>query len=131
MIEEAKIDSNAPFPNDGQCEFCDQRDATTLCSNCNQIFCDDCKAGHKRLKIALNHEFLPLDKYDPRKKIATCPIHPEHQLSVFCQGCKVNICAMCSTASHNGHNVVFLKETTESVRIELEISKNEVLFLLF
>jgi len=49
LLEEEKIDVNAN-PNGGICEFCDRNQATSLCSACNQIICDDCQKGHKKIK---------------------------------------------------------------------------------
>jgi len=43
------------------CEFCNQREATALCTVCDQIFCDECQAGYKRVKFTANHQFVALD----------------------------------------------------------------------
>jgi len=45
MLNESKIDANADFPNGGICEFCDQKEAISLCSTWNQIFCDALQKG--------------------------------------------------------------------------------------
>jgi len=103
LLEEEKIDANADFPNDGICEFCDRNQATSLCSACNQIICNDCKKRHKKIKFAVNHEFVSLDQYDPKKKPQLCPIHPELEFTFFC---KLNVCAMCATIDHNGHDTI-------------------------
>jgi len=84
LIEEEKIDANADFPNDGICEFCNQREAISLCSICNQIICNACQAGHKKQKSSKHHEFISLEHYDPRKKAQICHIHPGQELAVFC-----------------------------------------------
>ena len=131
LIEEIEIDPNEAFPNDGFCEFCDQKEATTLCSTCNQIFCENCQRGHKRLRFALHHEFISLQQYDPKKKIKTCQIHHEQELSIYCQSCKENICPMCSTSNHKVHDTFILKDFIHEIQHSINISKEKVIFSIF
>jgi len=104
------------FPNGGLCEFCDQKEATALCSTCNQIFCKPCQKAHKKAKVAMDHEFVSLDQYDPKKKIKTCSKHPTQQLEILCQTCEEPICLKCIPINHNQHKVVYIKEFAQEAK---------------
>jgi len=133
ILEEEKIDMNIAFPNGGLCEFCDQKEAISLCSICNQIGCDACQKRHKKQKVSKDHEFVSLDEYDPRKKISMCSIHPDHELAVFCQSCQINICALCLVNDHHNHDYIILKDKSKEIKSELKSSKQKVFlsYLIF
>jgi hypothetical protein len=125
LLEESKIDANADFPNGGLCEFCDQKEASGLCSTCNQIFYDACQRGHKKQRCSLNHEFVSLDQYDPRKKSTLCPVHVGNLLEIFCMTCKANVCSLCSTTEHNKHDLVILKDWVGIQKQKIETEQNK------
>lgn len=42
------------------CVFCANREATTICQDCKEQYCDDCSKGHKRLEMSKDHVLQPL-----------------------------------------------------------------------
>ena len=127
LIEWLKMDPNADFPNEGQCEFCNQRDATCYCTNCDQIFCDDCQRGHKKQKHSLAHQFIPLHQYDPRVKVMTCTVHDKAKLDRYCQSCQDTACEQCLQRKHKNHDVFILDVASPLIKTDLTHSNQKVL----
>ena len=40
------------------CEICTRASGVHVCIQCDQLFCEDCKISHLRLKVCRNHTFL-------------------------------------------------------------------------
>ena len=60
------------------CEICNA-EGTNLCSQCNQLFCDECKTSHLRVNNNRNHIFLTGLDINPEEKRAL-PKYSEHLL---------------------------------------------------
>ena len=102
ILKDETLDMNS-LPNRGVCESCDRDEATVLCAQCHQIFCDDCQLIHKRARASFDHTFTTLEAYDPRREGRGCHLHPFAIPSAFCGDCNVSICSGC-ILSHQGHD---------------------------
>ncbi|XP_052897640.1 tripartite motif-containing protein 45 [Anopheles moucheti] len=106
------------------CELCsDEVTATASCQTCALKLCNFCKEAHKRQRGTASHGIVRLGvglselmKVRPRRNLTVpgesepvgprsikCPMHPEHQLNLFCTSCHQVICGECSTLLHRDH----------------------------
>ncbi|XP_049301312.1 tripartite motif-containing protein 45 [Anopheles funestus] len=106
------------------CELCsDEVTAVASCQTCSLKLCNFCKEAHKRQRGTASHGIVRLDvglsellKVRPRRNSTVpgetesvgprsikCPMHPEHQLNLFCTSCHQVICGECSTLLHRDH----------------------------
>uniref|UniRef100_A0A182Y0K9 Uncharacterized protein n=1 Tax=Anopheles stephensi TaxID=30069 RepID=A0A182Y0K9_ANOST len=104
------------------CELCsDEVTATASCQTCALKLCNFCKEAHKRQRGTSSHGIVRLGvglnelmKVRPRwasvpgelesvPRSIKCPMHPEHQLNLFCTSCHQVICGECSTLLHRDH----------------------------
>jgi hypothetical protein len=64
---------------------------------CDQLFCEDCKISHLRLKVCRNHTFLSgANIHVQQKAKVECADHKEDFI-FFCEECDVLICRVCTT----------------------------------
>ena len=74
--------------------------ASMYCVQCQQNYCEQCSRTHTRMKFAANHVQVEIGKQLQREEIAsklpaTCDIHKDKEIEVFCVECKLAICVMC------------------------------------
>uniref|UniRef100_A0A182QJG5 B box-type domain-containing protein n=1 Tax=Anopheles farauti TaxID=69004 RepID=A0A182QJG5_9DIPT len=96
--------------------------ATVSCQTCALKLCNFCKEAHRRQRGTASHGIVRLGvglnelmKVRPRRNTVPpgetdsvarsikCPMHPEHQLKLFCTACHQVICGECSTLLHRDH----------------------------
>ena len=73
-----------------KCDIC-KEDATSLCFNCNQYFCESCYKFIHSKKINSQHKKENIDLYVPID--LRCEKHPNIPLNLFCfnEKGKINI----------------------------------------
>ena len=64
-----------------ECDICGSN-ATYLCFNCIQYFCDSCHKMIHDIKKNVNHKREPIDLYVPIE--LKCPEHPIIPMTLFC-----------------------------------------------
>jgi hypothetical protein len=79
------------------------------CIQCEQIFCDDCKVSHLRLKLCRNHTCISRSNITTDNKAGGCTDHNEDFI-YLCEDCNQLICRLCVTKSHKKHAVMDIKE---------------------
>ncbi|XP_058452617.1 E3 ubiquitin-protein ligase TRIM45 [Malaya genurostris] len=93
------------------CELCSNEvTATSSCSTCSLKLCNFCKEAHQRQRTTSAHivrtvgELLKKTRRtDPEARSIKCPMHPEHQLKLFCTACHQVICNECTVHVHRDH----------------------------
>ena len=95
--------------------------ASMYCVQCQQNYCDQCSWSHARMKVAVNHVQVEIGKQLRKEEIAlklpaTCDIHKDEEIKVFCLECKLAICMMCFIKSHKTHDCSCLLYTSPSPR---------------
>ncbi|XP_050072359.1 tripartite motif-containing protein 45 [Anopheles maculipalpis] len=106
------------------CELCsDEVTATASCQTCALKLCNFCKEAHRRQRGTASHGIVRLGvglnelmkvrpqrwatsvpgESEPVPRSIKCPMHPEHQLNLFCTSCHQVICGECSTLLHRDH----------------------------
>lgn len=96
-----------------QCSLCldagKHVDATTLCTDCMQTYCNDCLANiHNRMMKhhnVVSCENITSDDLNAilKTKPDKCPKHKE-DMKLFCETCCELVCMMCAVLDHNTHN---------------------------
>ena len=99
------------------CELCMRASGLHYCTQCDQIFCDDCKMSHLRLKLCRNHIFLSGPNINTKKKVG-CADHDEDFI-YLCENCDQLICRLCVTKVHKAHAVVDIKDSNKEVQTEI------------
>ena len=121
-------------PHNLICNFCEETDATTFCSNCNLFSCHRCQKVHKRAPATSNHIYLSLDDGYEKKKVSRvnqCPIHPNQEINTFCENDKSVICLQCAIESHSGHRFKKMDEIVVSFADQIKPKLNKVHFHFF
>ncbi|XP_055598722.1 uncharacterized protein LOC129748223 [Uranotaenia lowii] len=96
------------------CELCSTEvAATSSCSTCSLKLCNFCKEAHQRQRNTSSHIVRTIGELLLKKSRRTnptsetrsikCPMHPEHQLKLFCTTCHQVICNECTTFIHRDH----------------------------
>ena len=106
------------------------------CLTCSHL-CEECSKAHKRLKICEDHELVQGVSdtkilVSERKKIYHCSIHPEERLKLYCKTCCSLVCLLCFVASHNGHDIGTInntsrKEAEGDIRELIEVTQSKLL----
>jgi len=99
------------------CEICIRASGLHYCTQCDQVFCDDCKMSHLRSKISRNHIFLSGPNINTEKKVG-CTDHNEDFI-YLCEDCDQLICRLCVTKAHRKHAVLDIKDSNKKVETEI------------
>ncbi|CAG2197489.1 unnamed protein product [Mytilus edulis] len=86
----------------GTCEICNKAKGIDFCQECQQLFCNNCKLMHFRMKISRNHTFRDVDQ--PEVKLTLCEEH-EWPYILFCETCSSLICTKCAYKNHISHKI--------------------------
>ena len=100
------------------CEMCMRGSGLHYCTQCDQVFCDDCKMSHLRLKLCRNHIFMTGSNINTEKKAGGCTDHNEDFI-YLCEKCDQLICRLCVTKVHKAHAVVGIKDSNKEVQTEI------------
>ena len=94
------------------CEICKLASSQHYCNQCKQLFCNDCKVYHLRLKLCRNHTFITRPNITIEKKAGGCTDHNEDFI-YHCENCTQLICRLCVTKAHKQHAVMDIKEVEQ------------------
>ncbi|KAK3088158.1 hypothetical protein FSP39_015484 [Pinctada imbricata] len=102
-----------------------------FCKNCPISLCDTCARSHKTKRQYKSHAIVPrtyivLRLYGPAKIAEQCQIHPEKEISTYCNDCDVPCCVSCLAKDHNRHDF----STIEDKYLDAEKGLNEYYRLL-
>ncbi|EEB19753.1 conserved hypothetical protein [Pediculus humanus corporis] len=110
---------------DIKCSSCnDDAIATSWCVECAEFICDSCVQAHQRLKITKDHTIKPKEEAESEaqtstisgSKIIYCSVHPQEQLSLFCEICDKLTCRDCQLSDHRDHRYKFIHEIASETR---------------
>ena len=99
------------------CEICMRAPGLHYCTQCEQVFCDDCRLSHLRSKISRSHIFLSGTNINTEKKVG-CTDHGEDFI-YLCENCDKLICRLCVTKAHKAHAVVDIKDSNKEMQTEI------------
>jgi hypothetical protein len=100
------------------CEMCVRALGLHYCTQCDQVFCDDCKMSHLRARISRNHTFMTGSNINMEKKAGGCTDHNEDFI-YLCEDCNQLICRVCVTKTHKKHDLVDIKDSNKKVQTEI------------
>ena len=89
--------------------ICLRASSLHYCTQCDQVFCDDCKVSHLRLKLCKYHHVITKPNFTMEKKARECTDHNEDFI-FLCQHCNQLICRSCVTTTHIQHTLRDIKE---------------------
>ncbi|KAK6637203.1 hypothetical protein RUM44_007617 [Polyplax serrata] len=123
------VESGASEPivknQDVKCSSCsDNAPATSWCVECAEFICDSCVQAHQRLKITKDHTIKAKEEAESEaqsltttsNKIIYCSLHPQEQLSLFCEICDKLTCRDCQLSGHRDHRYKFIHEIASETR---------------
>ncbi|KAK3088382.1 hypothetical protein FSP39_018465 [Pinctada imbricata] len=102
-----------------------------FCKNCPISLCGKCARSHKTKHQYKFHAVVPrtytvLRLYGPAKLAEQCHIHPEKEISTYCNDCDIPCCVSCLANDHNRHDF----STIEDKYLDAEKVLNEYYRLL-
>ena len=100
------------------CEICIRASGLHYCTQCDKVFCDDCKKSHLKSKISRTHTFMSGSNIKTQKKTEGCTDHNE-DLIYLCKNCDQFICRLCVKKAHKKHAVVNIKDSNKEVQAEI------------
>jgi len=128
-------------PNDIKC-VCEENDATTFCSDCQEFYCEGCERGHKKGKATKSHSFFSVDDGwkmvsggasgdSSQQRSAHCLVHPHLQIDSYCNIDQEPICSKCAVEFHSGHTFTKLENLLINFKDEITPQLNQVSFFSF
>ncbi|XP_071148986.1 uncharacterized protein [Mytilus edulis] len=114
------------------CQFCETSNETKYkCVNCDLILCEGCKIKiHTKIKKTEVHQVLDLKEFSNLGASETirhldlkdiqCLIHNAEHCIIYCEDCKVLLCAICLLESHRTHNLTKITEVYHKKVKELQ-----------
>ncbi|XP_076088724.1 uncharacterized protein LOC143059119 [Mytilus galloprovincialis] len=114
------------------CQFCEtSNEPKYKCVNCDLILCEGCKIKiHTKIKKNEVHQVLDLKEFSNLGASETirhldlkdiqCSIHNAEQCIIYCEDCKVLLCAVCLLESHRTHNLTKIAEVYQRKLKELK-----------
>ncbi|VDI19511.1 tripartite motif-containing protein 9/67 [Mytilus galloprovincialis] len=114
------------------CQFCEtSNEPKYKCVNCDLILCEGCKIKiHTKIKKNEVHQVLDLKEFSNLGASETiryldlkdiqCSIHNAEQCIIYCEDCKVLLCAVCLLESHRTHNLTKITEVYQRKVKELK-----------
>ncbi|KAK6183697.1 hypothetical protein SNE40_011124 [Patella caerulea] len=126
-IVEKYTQNKQPKKVEIKCELCvNGADiATAMCEQCEVFYCDTCRdnchpsrgslAKHNLVDPTQGKNILQSKK---KRKEAKCKEHSEELLSMFCVGCKIPVCYVCSQdGRHINHDVQSLSAMCKAQKV--------------
>ncbi|KAL3842606.1 hypothetical protein ACJMK2_020599 [Sinanodonta woodiana] len=120
-------ENNENFP----CEICGPKNvASSRCLDCEENLCQSCCYVHEKSKASRHHKINDLVtlKSEIKGKIRQrvfCDQHPEEEIKLVCQDCKVPICLMCKAIEHDTHPTKSLADVAAKIKITLVTKLDE------
>ena len=85
------------------------------------------------MKISADHVQVKMGNQKEEtapKPPATCDIHKDEEIKVFCLECKRAICIMCFSKSHKTHDFSHIEEASMGLRKQIRSDTDKVIELL-
>ncbi|XP_076088725.1 uncharacterized protein LOC143059120 [Mytilus galloprovincialis] len=114
------------------CQFCEtSNEPKYKCVNCDLILCEGCKIKiHTKIKKTEVHQVLDLKEFSNLGASETirhldlkdiqCSVHNAEQCIIYCEDCKVLLCAVCLLESHRTHTLTKIAEVYQRKLKELK-----------
>jgi len=114
----------APLAAGGLCSECDVAEANCFCSECAADLCDDCAGELHRFRATQQHLLVPLADKAARLQ-RQCAEHAGQTRCLFCVGCAVPVCALCTVETHTKHDVHSLATVAQRMKALSLLAKDE------
>ncbi|VDI63142.1 tripartite motif-containing protein 9/67 [Mytilus galloprovincialis] len=120
------------------CQFCEtSNEPKYKCVNCDLILCEGCKIKiHTKIKKNEVHQVLDLKEFSNLGASETirhldlkdiqCSIHNAEQCIIYCEDCKVLLCAVCLLETHRTHNLTKISEVYHRKVKELQALDDKI-----
>ncbi|VDI48410.1 Hypothetical predicted protein [Mytilus galloprovincialis] len=120
------------------CQFCEtSNEPKYKCVNCDLILCEGCKIKiHTKIRKTEIHQVLDLKEFSNlgasetirhlELKDIQCSVHNAEQCIIYCENCKVLLCAVCLLESHQTHTLAKIAEVYHKKVKELQELENKI-----
>jgi hypothetical protein len=114
--------SQLPSTDQGHpmCNFCGETKVAFYCKDCtaNKALCGDCcEMKHSKAAMA-SHTPTPYTSSD-MPIACQVPTHENQECLMYCRGCNVAICILCSHIGHVGHDICVLSDEATACKARL------------
>ncbi|KAK3082904.1 hypothetical protein FSP39_008633 [Pinctada imbricata] len=99
-----------------ECGLCQgHADISWFCKNCPTSLCDACATTHRTTKQYKSHTIVErtytvLRLFGPAKIAEQCEVHPEKDISSYCNKCDVPCCISCLVQNHQRHEISTIED---------------------
>lgn len=105
------------------CDLC-QSPAVSLCTDCDESYCNTCMNAHTRMKISRDHRLVDLKMATDWSKIkfkktTYCQYHSSEQVKIICKDCNELVCVICQLTKHDKHRCAGLAAEADERRKQL------------
>ena len=100
------------------CEICLRASDLHYCTQCDQIFCDDCAMSHLRSKMNRKHICMTGSNIKTQSKSGGCKDHQEDCI-YLCEDCNQHICRLCVPKAHINHALVAITDSNKKMQTEI------------
>ncbi|KAK3088885.1 hypothetical protein FSP39_024985 [Pinctada imbricata] len=86
-----------------------------FCKNCPTSLCDACATTHRTTKQYKSHTIVErtytvLRLFGPAKIAEQCEVHPEKDISSYCNDCDAPCCISCLVQNHQRHEISTIED---------------------
>jgi hypothetical protein len=111
--------------NVSMCDICCENVATLFCESCPpnmNTLCDDCSQLRHKAAARAGHVLVP---WTPNLAVLMCAAHPDQRCALYCKGCMMPCCTVCSNGGHKNHDLSPIDEVEAacSSRIQAALTK--------
>ncbi|KAK3083120.1 hypothetical protein FSP39_014530 [Pinctada imbricata] len=99
-----------------ECGLCQGNDNISwFCKNCPTSLCDACATTHRTTKQYKSHTIVErtytvLRLFGPAKIAEQCEVHPEKDISSYCNDCDAPCCISCLVQNHQRHEISTIED---------------------
>jgi hypothetical protein len=111
------------------CEICGENAATLFCESCpvtKNTLCDDCSQLTHKAATRAGHVLAP---WTPDLAVLMCAAHPDQRCALYCKGCIMPCCTVCSHGGHKNHDLSPIEEVEGACtsRMQAALTKLDVI----
>ena len=116
-----------------------ENEAISYCLDCQDYFCEFCSKAHQKAQGSKNHQLIQIEEIKDENQIKLipksnsqfyCQIHPQKEMELFCDDCKIPICLLC-VPQHPSHRLLLITDVIEKAKQSLIDLINQVSSFLF
>ncbi|KAK3088858.1 hypothetical protein FSP39_024673 [Pinctada imbricata] len=115
-----------------ECGLCQgNANISWFCKDCPTSLCDACATTHRTIEQYKSHTIVErtytvLRLFGPAKIAEQCEVHPEKDISSYCNKCDVPCCISCLVQNHQRHEIFTIEDKYIDAKKRLNVYYKDV-----